>query len=216
MRWMLMLVALSMIGLSIWQIEADRAGLELTPLEVEGDTPATLYATSDAGRAPPVVIAHGFAGSRKLMEPFALTLAQAGYVVASFDFEGHGRNLRPMSGDIEAITGTTQRLMDETARVAEADLVHPRADGRLTYRGHSMASDIVVRQAIAEPRGAAVVAISMLSEAASAAELRNLLVIAGAWEARLAEEALRAVRQIDPDAQAGEAISDPYADGRSA
>ena len=65
MRWMLMLVALSMIGLSIWQFEAERAGLEFTPLEVEGDTPATLYATSDAGQAPPVVIAHGFAGLRR-------------------------------------------------------------------------------------------------------------------------------------------------------
>ncbi len=208
-RWILALLALIAMAVSIWRLEADRAGLAIAPLEVAGGTPATLYSRADAGPAPAVVIAHGFAGSRQLMEPFALTLAQAGYVVASFDFEGHGRNPRPMSGDVGAISGTTQRLMDETARVAEAVLEHPRADGRLAYLGHSMASDIVVRQALAEPPGDAVVAVSMFSEAVSAAQPRNLLVIAGAWEARLAEEALRAVRQVDPGAQAGETVADP-------
>ena len=77
---------------------SDRAGLTVAPLADTGTTPATLYLRDAGGPAPVVVVAHGFAGSRQLMESFALTLAQAGYVVASFDFQGHGRNPVPMSG----------------------------------------------------------------------------------------------------------------------
>ena len=211
MRLIIAALAVAAIAVSVWRLEADRAGLEIAPLVVEGDTPATLYLREGGGPAPVVVIAHGFAGSRPLMEPFALTLAQAGYVVASFDFEGHGRNPRPLSGDVDSLEGTTRLLMDETARVARAALAHPRADGRLVYLGHSMASDIVVRQALAEPAGDAVVAISMFSGAVTAEDPANLLVIAGQWEARLAEEALRAVRMVDPEARAFQTLGDPAA-----
>ena len=211
MRWLTGLVALTLIALSVWRLEADRTGLEITPLAVEGGTPATLYLQPGTETAPAVVIAHGFAGSRQLMEPFALTLAQAGYIVASFDFEGHGRNPRPMSGDVGSLDGTTRLLMNEAARVADAVLAHPRADGRLVYLGHSMASDIVVRQALETPPGNAVVAISMFSGAVTADEPQNLLVIAGQWEARLAEEALRAARLTDPAAEAFQTLGDPAA-----
>jgi len=209
MRRLIALLCLVVIGLSVWQLEADRAGLTITPLPVEGGTPATLFLRDGAGAAPVVVIAHGFAGSRQLMEPFALTLAQAGYVVASFDFEGHGRNPRPMSGDVSTIDGTTRLLMEETARVARAALAHPRADGRLAYLGHSMASDVVVRQSLDSPPGDAVIAISMFSEAVSADAPRNLLVIAGEWETMLAEEAVKALRLADPQASAGDVVGDP-------
>ncbi len=211
MRWAIALLALAAVLLSVWRLEADRAGLEITPLEVSGGTPATLYLRDGGGPAPVVVIAHGFAGSRQLMEPFALTLAHAGYVVASFDFEGHGRNPRPMRGDVEALDGTTRLLMAETARVARAALEHPRADGQLVYLGHSMASDIVVRQALEDPPGDAVVAVSMFSGAVTADAPRNLLVIAGEWEARLAEEALRAAQMVDPGAGAFQTLGDPAA-----
>ncbi|MGY6694571.1 MAG: alpha/beta fold hydrolase [Roseinatronobacter sp.] len=209
MRRLIALLALTLIAVSVWQLEADRHGLTISALDVEGGTPATLFLRDGAGAAPVVVIAHGFAGSRQLMEPFALTLAQAGYVVASFDFEGHGRNRRPMSGDVSALDGTTRLLMEETARVARAALAHPRADGRVAYLGHSMASDIVVRQAMESPPGAAVVAISMFSEAVTAASPPNLLVIAGEWERRLVDEALRAARLADPEAQMGVQIGEP-------
>lgn len=209
MRWTLAFLALAVMALAVWQLEAGRIGLRIAPLTVEGGTPATLYLREGGGPAPVVVIAHGFAGSRQLMEPFALTLAQAGYVVASFDFEGHGRNPRPMSGDLGSVEGTTHLLMAETGRVARAALAHLRADGRLAYLGHSMASDIVVRQAQRDPVADAVVAVSMFSGSASADAPRNLLVIAGAWETRLAAEALLAVRQIDPGAEIGATVGDP-------
>ena len=212
MRAFIAVLSLAIMGLSVWQLEAQRTGLTVTPLAVAGGTPATLYLREGGGgggAAPVVVIAHGFAGSRQLMDPFALTLAQAGYVVASFDFEGHGRNPRPMSGDVTSLDGTTRLLMDETARVALAALAHPRADGRLAYLGHSMASDIVVRQALSDPPGDAVIAVSMFSEAVTADAPRNLLVIAGEWETRLAEEALRALNLTDPQAGPGDTAGDP-------
>jgi dienelactone hydrolase len=81
-----------------------------------GSTPVSVYGT---GPGPAVVIAHGFAGSRQLMEGYALTLARAGYYAVSFDFEGHGRNPTPMSGDVTQIAGTTRMLMDETRRVID-------------------------------------------------------------------------------------------------
>lgn len=203
------ILALFAMALSIWSLERARAGLHVTPLIVPGGTPATLYLRPGDEPAPVVVIAHGFAGSRQLMDSYALTLAHAGYLAVSFDFEGHGRNPRPMSGDIGSVSGTTQLLMTETARVARAALTHPRADGRLAYLGHSMASDIIARQSALDPPVDVVVAVSMFSGSVSAQAPANLLVIAGQWETRLAQEALRTVQQIDPNARIGQTLGDP-------
>lgn len=189
-------------------LERGRGMVTATPLAV-GTTPATVWQTPGTGPAPVVIIAHGFAGSRQLMDSFAITLAQAGYIAVSFDFQGHGRNPTPMSGDVTVIEGTTQLLMDEVARVTDAALALPGADGRAALLGHSMASDIVVRQAIRDPRVQATVAISMFSLAVTDRDPRNLLVIAGAWEGMLAEEALKALRLTDPAADLGQTVGDP-------
>lgn len=206
-RWMVGAVAAGCVALSLWQLHDARAGLVVAQAEVSG-TPVTYHHRVGAGPAPVVVIAHGFAGSRQLMRPFALTLAQAGYLAVSFDFEGHGRNPTPMSGDVTRIDGTTRLLMAEVARVADAALAHPLADGRLALLGHSMASDIVVRQGIEDARVGAVVAVSMFSEAVTADAPQNLLIIAGEWEARLKDEALRALRLAEPGAGPGATVGD--------
>ena len=57
-----------------------------------------------------------------------------------------------MSGDITSINGTTQLLMREISRVTAAVLALPSVDGRVALLGHSMASDIIVRCAITDPR----------------------------------------------------------------
>ena len=209
MRWLVLFVALAAITLSVWKLESDRAELIIAPLAGTGKTPATLYLRDGGDPAPVVVIAHGFAGSRQLMEAFAFTLAHAGYTVVSYDLEGHGRNPVPMSGDVTSIDGTTRLLVEEAQRVARAALAHPRADGRLVYLGHSMASDIAVRAALADPPADAVVGVSMFSQAVTATEPRNLLVIAGAWEGRLAAEALAALRLADPTLDLGMTAGDP-------
>jgi len=209
-RWLVLIAALALALAAVWRLEAGRQGLILIALDVDG-TPATVWRLPGAEPAPVVVIAHGFAGSRQLMEGFAQTLARAGYFAVTYDLLGHGRNPVPMSGDVTVIEGTTLLLMDELARVTEAALALPGADGRAALVGHSMASDIVVRQAIRDDRVQAVVAVSMFSLAVTADQPRNLLAIAGEWEGFLSAEAQRALRLADPGADMGQTAGDPAA-----
>lgn len=199
------LVAVAALVLGIAMLERARTGLEITLIDV-GTTPVTLMRRPYA-QGPVVVIAHGFAGSRQLMAAYQLTLAQAGYLTASFDFEGHGRNPVPMSGDVTAIDGTTRLLMQEIGRVSDAVLDSPGADGRLVLLGHSMASDIVVRQGLADPRVEAIVAISLFSQAVTGNAPNNLLIINGAWEGMLRQEAQRVMAELG--APEGQTIGTP-------
>jgi hypothetical protein len=204
------LAGLALCAVGIWRLEAVRTGLTITQGQV-GTTPITIYRRTDAAPSPVVVIAHGFAGSRQFMEAYALTLAHAGYIAVAFDFEGHGRNPTPMSGDVTRVDGTTRKLMSEIGRVTDAALSMPGSDGRVALLGHSMASDIIVRQALADPRIGATVAISMFSEAVTASAPRNLLIITGEWETSLRRDALRNLRLADPAAHEGDTVGDPAA-----
>ncbi len=211
LRLLVALAAAVAAALAQERLEGVRAGLEAGPLSVPGGTPATVFRLPGAGPAPVVVIAHGFAGSRQLMLPVALTLARAGYIAVTYDLAGHGASPVPMSGDVTRIEGATRRLIEEAGRVATAALALPGADGRLALFGHSMASDVVVRLAVEDSRVGAVVALSMFSEAVTATAPRNLLVVAGAWEGFLAREALAALRRADPAAAPGRTVGAPEA-----
>ncbi|MEM6711781.1 MAG: alpha/beta fold hydrolase [Pseudomonadota bacterium] len=202
------LLALALIGVGVWNLERQNDGLVVSGVNV-GTTPVTMYApdNSEAVSAPLVLVAHGFAGSRPLMASYSLALAQAGYVVATYDFEGHGRNPVPMSGDVDAIEGTTQLLVDETLRVLDAGLQHPLANGQVAILGHSMASDIIVRAAEEDERIGPVVAISPFSQAVTPTHPQRLLMITGAWEQRLRDFALEALQMIDPAAQEDETVT---------
>jgi esterase/lipase len=202
--WLLLAVVLALAAL--WHLEQAREGIETRPLTA-GGTPGTVYQARDrAGPAPLVVVAHGFAGSRQLMQALSLHLARAGYTVVAYDSEGHGRNPLPMSGDVTAIDGTTRLLVAELRRVIDAGLALPASDGRVALIGHSMASDIVVRAALADPRVDAVVAVSMFSEAMSATAPARLLMVSGEWEGRLRSVALEAARQVDATARENETV----------
>jgi len=120
---------LAVAFLCVAQLRSDEAGIVRESLHV-GDTPVTVYRTRGAEPAPVVVVAHGFAGSRRLMEPLALALAGHGYVVATFDFLGHGEHPRPMRGDLMSQDGTPALLVEQTGRVVEAALALPGVDGR--------------------------------------------------------------------------------------
>lgn len=201
------LAALGAIGFGLVRLEGARAGLDVSHMNV-GDTPITVMRPArQQGPVPVVVIAHGFAGSQQLMQPFQITLARAGYIAVSFDFEGHGRNPVPMSGDVNAIEGTTRLLMAETGRVTDAAVALPGADGRVALLGHSMASDIVVRQALEDNRVEAVIGISLFSEAVTADEPAHLLIVNGQWETLLRDEARRIMEEQGADE--GETVGDP-------
>ena len=145
-------------------------------------------------KAPVVVIAHGFAGSQQLMQPFAVTLARNGYLAVTFDFPGHGRNPQPLLGGLTDDTARTRLLLDALDKVTTHAATLPHSDGRVALLGHSMATDIVVRYAQAHPSIIATVAVSLFSQTITADTPRNLLVIVGGLEpAMLRDEAFRVV-----------------------
>ena len=195
------------VGLALLKLHANTVGVEIEARDLQG-TPLAIYRPSSGPVGPAVVIAHGFAGSGRLMQSFALMLARNGYVAVAFDLPGHGRNPAPLSGDLASVDGATQVLVKSLGKVADA--ARSLGDGRLAVLGHSMASDVVVRYAEAHPDVAATVAISMFSPAVTATEPRNLLVIDGEWEGFLKAEALRVVglKSAPAEPQAGVTYGD--------
>ena len=192
-----LVVSLGLVLLALLVLEPARSGIETSPMTV-GQTPITVY----HGDGPSVVMAHGFAGSRQMMQAYGYSLARAGYRVLAFDFEGHGRNPVPMSGDVTAIDGTTQRLVDQTLAVVAA-----AADGTgpVALLGHSMATDVLVRAAARAPdQTGPLVLISAFSQEITPRHPTSLLMITGAWEPGLRDFARRAVAMVDPAAGEGD------------
>ena len=202
----LAMIAVMAIAGSLWNLRATTDGLSVESVDI-GRIPATIYRAAGSKPAPVVVIAHGFAGSRQLMQAFAVTLARNGYIAVTFDFAGHGRNPVPLTGSITEETGATRTLVAEVSQVSA--YARGLGDGRLAVLGHSMASDIIVRFAQQTPDVAATVAVSMFSPAVTASSPRNLLVIVGGWETTLQGEALRAVGQVTPLPKDGVTYGDP-------
>ena len=193
MRLFIGLVAAIAILVGLYELHQASDGLAVTRVTV-GETPVTIFRPPSGAPAPVVVIAHGFAGSQQLMQPFAETLARNGYFAVTFDFLGHGRNPAPMRGDITEGTSITSALLKELDDVATSVRKLPGNNGRLAVLGHSMASDIVVRFAQANPEVEATVAVSVFSPVVTTTSPRNLLVIVGALEpAMLRNEGLRIV-----------------------
>jgi pimeloyl-ACP methyl ester carboxylesterase len=187
------LIAAIAILIGLFQLREASEGLIVTRTTV-GETPVTIFRPRSDAPAPVVVIAHGFAGSQQLMQPFAETLAQNGYIAVTFDFLGHGRNPLPIRGDVTEGKAITAALLGELTDVAASVRKLAGSDGRLAVLGHSMASDIVVRFAQANPDVQATVAVSVFSPVVTPASPRNLLVIVGAIEpAMLQNEGLRIV-----------------------
>lgn len=183
-------------------LEGARSTVSLSTVTLQ-NTPVTLYEGLETG--PPVVIAHGFAGSRQMMQGYALPLAQAGYTVYAFDFEGHGRHPLPMSGDVSSLDGTTRLLMQQTRKVMDfAATRHPEP---IALLGHSMATDVLVRVAAEDTRTGPMVLLSAFSLAIDAAHPKDLLLITGAWEPGLTDFALEAADQVGPGAAPGVTVT---------
>ncbi|MCC6172489.1 MAG: alpha/beta fold hydrolase [Gammaproteobacteria bacterium] len=186
------LAALALVSIASLRLEAAGEGVAVSHHRID-TTPVTAFAPrAGRGARPVVVIAHGFAGSQQLMLPFALTLARRGYLVLTFDFPGHGRNVVPMAGGPADFAASTRALLEALAAVATAARTWPGSDGRLALLGHSMASDIVIRHAMADDAVRATVALSAYSPVVTATSPRNLLVVTGEFEPQmLRDEGLR-------------------------
>lgn len=209
MKIFVALMSVVAIFIGLYQLHRGIDGLTITTATV-GETPVTIFRPQSSAPAPIVVIAHGFAGSQQLMQPFAETLARNGIIAVTFDFLGHGRNPVPMRGDITEGQTITSALLAELTDVASAARKLAGSDGRLAVLGHSMASDIVVRFAQADPTVEATVAVSVFSPVVTPTSPRNLLVIVGALEpAMLRQEGLRIVNlTAGGTAVAGETYGD--------
>ncbi len=207
-----LILGLILLTTAIVLLERGRADVVQRDM-VWGNTPVTWMERPGAD-GPLVVIAHGFAGSRPLMQAYQIALAKAGYLTVSFDFEGHGRNPQPMRGDVTAIDGTTTFLMDELARVTDRAIDMAGMDRGLAYLGHSMASDIIIRQSLRDPRVDTVVGLSVFSLAISADAPRSLLMINGQWEPGLRAAARAVMGEIG--ASEGQVIRDAGGFARAA
>ena len=205
-RQVVLLLGLGLALLALWQLERARAGLQIDTRSVM-QAPVTRAALPGA-EGPLVVVAHGFAGSRQMMQGYALPLARAGYRVWSFDFQGHGRNTVPMSGDVTVIEGTTMRLVDQALAVVAAARVAEGWTGPVALLGHSMATDIIIRTAAADPGIGPVVAISAFSQAVTPDFPADMLLITGQGEPPLRRFAIDALRMLDPQAAEGQTVTD--------
>jgi len=193
-------LALGAIAIALSMLFGAERGLSIMHTDVDG-IPVSVFAGRDAPPAPAVLVGHGFAGSRQLMHPFALTLARNGYVAVVFDFPGHGRNPTPLAGTL----GEPERaeaLLDAFERVARYARDLPASDGRLATLGHSMAGDILIRYADIDPNIDASIAVSpYLSRELGADGPHNLLFIYGEYEpAMILDQGREAVAMV-PDAE---------------
>ncbi len=141
------LLALAAIGTGLWRLNSVTAGLDIEALRV-GQIPITVYRPAAAGTASApalvVVIAHGFAGSQQLTQPYAVTLARNGYLAVTFDFPGHGRNPEPFVARLEDEDRRVGVLLRAFEQVAGFAAGPPGANGRLALLGHSMAGDVLL------------------------------------------------------------------------
>lgn len=206
--WRLPLVvacaALLALAAAVSHFSRSGEGVSVTRVSI-GQTPATLFAPESGAPAPVVVIAHGFAGSQQLMQPFALTLAKNGYIALSFDFPGHGANPQPLAGgtveDEDALDASTRALLASLGEVVAYARGLAQGDGRIALLGHSMASDIVIRYAREHPEVDATVAVSAFSHEVTPTLPKNLLVVYGALEPEmLLDQGRQMVAQAIPDA----------------
>ena len=190
-RWITILALLAAVW-ALWVLEGARSGVELREMRID-DTPVTHM--TDGRPGPVAVLAHGFAGSRQMMQGYGLVLAQAGYEVYAFDFLGHGQHPAPMSGDVTAVDGTTRLLVDQTVRIIEA--VRPET-GEVALLGHSMATDVLVRAADRMEDIGPLVLLATFSGAVTPEFPDDMLMITGAWEPRLQGFAADAVAEAAP------------------
>lgn len=206
-RALLWALAAVCVSAAIFSLESERATVSERIIDTDVGR-VSLYTDPSGLPGPLVIVTHGFAGSRQMMQYISRDLARAGFMVASFDFYGHGRNPERMSSDVTRIEGTTQQLVAQTRAVLQAVQAEIGTVTPVGMLGHSMATDIVIRAAKASPEVSAIVAISMYSDAVTADFPQRLLVLSGEYEGRLRDVARQSVALVAGEPVEGETVSD--------
>ncbi len=168
-RLLVMVGALLLIALSWWGVVSARTGLVVRQLEPEG-VPLLYIAPEKVLKVPGVLVAHGYAGSKQLMLGYAHVLANAGYAIMLWDFDGHASNSKPLE----------RNSLQQNLDIAYAALIaQPEVDAsRLATLGHSMGSGAVMTAAISDVnRYAATIAVSPTGASVTTNAPRNLLLV---------------------------------------
>ena len=113
-------VAVTTLVIGLYLFEAAKDGVHTVERFV-GSTPVTVYRAQDPD-GPLVIIAHGFSGSRAMVQGLAFTLAHAGYHVAALDFPGHGDHLGRLSSNFTLLDAATRQLENTISAVIDAEL----------------------------------------------------------------------------------------------
>ncbi|MEH1053827.1 alpha/beta fold hydrolase [Micromonospora sp. CPCC 206171] len=138
------------------------AGLTTRQATVDGVPLTEVRAAGVVGRRPGVVIAHGFAGSARLMRPIADTVARQGAVALLVDVAGHGANPARLPGAGRDAADSRATLEHDLSVAVGYLRTRPDVDpARIVLVGHSMGAGAVTRYAAGHPDVARTVAISL-------------------------------------------------------
>jgi dienelactone hydrolase len=190
-----LLAGLAVLLVAVGWLGTVRAGdgLRRTTAVVDGVPLTVVRPATGNGPYPGAVVVHGYAGSARLMQPFADTLARNGYVVVLPDLAGHGASTRPLADPLPDVDLAVRSLR------AQSD-VDP---DRVVLVGHSRGASAVTEYGSQHQDIAATVAVSL--GVAPAVLPRNLLVLYGQLEFLLVEPARQALLRAGAgeSAQAG-------------
>ncbi|SCG68974.1 alpha/beta hydrolase [Micromonospora coxensis] len=163
-RRTVLLTLLAVLAVLAGAVGLVRADVGSTTRQVTvGGVPLTEVRAGPAeGRRPGVVIAHGFAGSARLMRPLADTVARQGAVALLLDFAGHGANPARLPGaGRDAADSRAALARDLDVAVAHLRTLPDVDPARIVLVGHSMGAGAVTRYAAGHPDIARTVAISL-------------------------------------------------------
>ncbi len=173
-----------LIGLGAWQLVSSERDVVVIDV-VSGPSTLSIFAPGDveAGSAPGIVVAHGFAGSRQLMRAWSTSLARAGFVVVTPDLAGHATHVVGLDGGGDVLLADIVRALDVLRQQPGVDAT------RLGLLGHSMGSGAVLRAGIELDSVRAVVAVSPTDAAVDESRPSDLLLLAGELEPRFVANA---------------------------
>ncbi|SEG38826.1 ABC-2 type transport system ATP-binding protein [Nonomuraea solani] len=162
-----LVVALALIGVTTWLVWPSDPGVrgqdqKITVVDGPDDDQrveldATFFPPPDGGKAPVVLLAHGFGGSKQSMRAQAVSLAEQGYAVLTWSARGFGRSTGQIalnSPDYEV--KDVKQLIDWLAKRPEVRLDAPN-DPRVGIAGGSYGGAIALMTAAHDRRVDAIV-----------------------------------------------------------